>query len=227
MKRIALSKGIRSLLATLAATIQALAALPALSQPTSQTVIPDPVISITGYVSDRKGAQYTIRHNNGSMYVDMSGWPQTDLAGNSPGIVGDTITATGDFNAAFLGTRTLEADSVYNFDKRSYRTFVDRAPQSWRAYQIPENDWDENVVASVVGQVAQLGDEQFTIIVADQKIRVSTTPLRYNPLDDLGGLRLTIGDYIRVSGVPTKNFFDKPAIRAHRLTSIDLLKADT
>lgn len=192
-----------------------------------QRITPAPIISITGQIIDRQNGVYTLQHKTGRVLIDLSGWPVAGLSEDALGLMGDKVTATGNFDEAFLRTGTLEADSLYNFDRHSYSTFVGSNTSLWRAYQVPEEDWNSQIAASLVGSVTMIGEQELTMRSGTHDVTVKISPLLYNPFDDVGGPALQVGDKLRVGGVLSPRFLENRTLDAYRLTTIDLLKANS
>lgn len=188
------------------------------------------LFSISGQVVDDLDGYYVLRSDGGRTKIRFRGWPK-DLPAN-PSIlgIGDDVTVVG-----WLGPDTLtvggilDVMGVYVEDRRAYFALSASADDaSERAAPIlpPSGGFGPvNGRASLTGIISEIGDGELTLQAGDVRILVETSSLSYDPFDENGSQRLSLGDTVTVGGVLERNIKDGPRLRADRVTSIFVIIA--
>lgn len=73
----------------------------------------------------------------------------------------------------------------------------------------------------VSGLVTSIDGRVFTIDTGERELKVDTTLLPYNPMDDVGFQQVQEGDWVRASGDLAMNTFEDREIMAESVVKLD------
>lgn len=178
-------------------------------------------ISITGDVVSRVGDTFALDYGEGIISVEMDDWDfHNEAALINPG---ETVTVRGKIDHDFYEAKTIEADSVYVFDRSTYyyANDVDEEGSAYWRYSFydparaPEGTW-----FGVAGKVTDVDGTEFKMDTGYSKVTVETAYLDYNPLDDIGFQQIDVGDRVYVSGNLDRIFFDDNEIEADSVITL-------
>jgi len=215
-----------------AATVFLLASTPddSIAQDLSHEQSMQSLFSISGQVVDALDGHYVVKSEGGRTKIRFRGWP-SDLSGDRSVLgIGDNVTAVG-----WLGLDALTADGildivgVYVEDRHAYFALSGSdvsASKSPAPILLPSGGFGPvDGRASLTGIISEIEDGELNVRAGDIRILVETSSLSYNPFDDIGIQRLTLGDTVTVGGVLEQNAEDGPRLRADRVTTIFVISA--
>ena len=187
---------------------------------------PGSLLSVSGQVVDMVGGHYVVRHDDGRIEVDFSGWPR-DIPGDVPIVgIGDNVRVTGRMHADFVRTGTLDAIAVYVEDRHAYFSLSEHAapgeqPAAPLVFPIDALRREGN--ASISGAVIALREEGFILASGGVEVSIDTSPLFYDPFDPIGIQRLQAGDLVHVSGTLGGGFPEERVMRAQSVTKVYII----
>lgn len=175
-------------------------------------------ITLSGTVASSTTERFILDYGEGLIVVEMDDWDWYDEANQLR--PGDRVTVYGRLDADAYETRTIEAESVYVFDRRTFYLASDADEEDYLGYGY---DWGapaEGTWMTVVGTIEEIQGRELVLDTATSKIRVDTSELGYNPLDEVGLQRLARGDRVSVSGRLDLGFFERKEIVADTIVSL-------
>lgn len=184
-------------------------------------------IAVTGIITSIADENLRVSYGMGELTVSMAGWDwRQDGAQKAPPplSVGENVTVTGTVDAALFDRRMLRAQSVYVQDRQSYFTATSReatrSPWSLRGMPISAHYGRDPVTVRLAGEVATVGQDEFSIEVGSLLVTISTASMTYNPLDEIGRQQIRSGDWVQVGGKLSSRLFKDRRLDAKRITSI-------
>lgn len=174
-------------------------------------------IGLTGTVAAASDDQFTLDHGEGIIVVEMDDWDS--LPDGKPINAGENVRVTGRLDKTFLTSRSIEAGTVYVYDRNTYYTAnpadEERIANSYVYTVVPaDGTW-----LNVEGTVKQISNREFVLDTGVSLIEVDTIEMGYNPLDDIGVQRIDVGDRVSVYGEVEKHLFDNRELHATAITS--------
>ncbi|GAB4137302.1 MAG: hypothetical protein Tsb0016_02380 [Sphingomonadales bacterium] len=177
-------------------------------------------ISLTGTVASAADETFTLDYGDGLITVEMDEWEwyEDDTLRIMPG---EKVTVYGRIDDGFYQMRTIEAGSVYSFDRATYYYASSADEESDPIYYYttptlaPEGSW-----VSMTGTVTEKSGREFTLDTGWREISVDTASMLYNPLDDQGMQQISIGDRVSVSGQIDDALFDERELSAELIVSL-------
>lgn len=174
-------------------------------------------ITLTGNVVDSDYERFRLDYGEGLITVEMDDWDWYDEADHI--LPGDRVTVYGRIDADLYEKRTIEADSVYVYDRNTYYYANDADEEGFVYYSnfvaIPDGTW-----MSVSGTVASIDGRELVLDTGVSKIQVDTINMPYNPLDEVGYQKIKKGDRISVWGRLDLDFFEKREIQADSIVTL-------
>ena len=210
---------------TLMQAISAIGAAAAIAVPASVTAEihgkPDGSwVSLSGQVASPTPNAFTLDYGEGTITVETDDW---DSIGDAWVIgEGDKVTVYGRVDDGLYQNKRIEAGSIYIQDLDTMVTAPsavdeeDPVPVTYTYLSVPA-DYD----FQVAGTVTSISGREFTIDTNDRKVSVDTMQMGYNPLDDVGLVRIKEGDFVSVSGDLDLNVFDEAEISAETIVSFN------
>lgn len=180
-------------------------------------------IMLTGDIVAVYGDNFALDYGDGLVTVELDDWDYFDEADRL--IVGDTVTVHGEVDADFYQEPTVEASSVYSYDRSTfyYASDADGQDIDMRIYSFvapaPEGTW-----FGLTGTVQDIEGSEFVLDTGLNHISVETAHLENNPMDDEGHQKINVGDAVYVSGRLDKHVFDENEINANRVVSLNTKK---
>lgn len=215
-----------------AATVFLLASAPdaSIAQDISHEQSMESLFSISGQVVDAPGGYYVVRSEGGRTKIRFRGWP-SDLPGDRSVLsIGDNVTAVG-----WLGPDALTVDGildivgVYVEDRHAYfvlsQSEVSSSKSAASIFPPSGGFGPVDGRTSLTGVISEIGEDELTLRAGDVQIPTETSSLSYDPFDDIGSQRLSLGDTVTVGGILERNAEKGPRLRAARVTSIFVISA--
>lgn len=175
------------------------------------------VFTLSGQVVDAVGGNRILRHGGGLVEVNFRGWPERAPDGPRIMGVGDVVTVTGWLDENFIDTGSLDILGVYVADRRAFFALGEAARsdgEERRPLVVPTDTLGREGDASMAGTIVELRADGFLLQAGPAEVVVDTSPLFYNPYDDVGVQVLESGDRVHVSGTLGTNFPEQPVIHA-------------
>ncbi len=170
-------------------------------------------VTLSGLVVDKGPGTFTLDYGKGLITVEMDDWDWYDESDVI--FMNDRVTVSGRIDSDFYEQTSLEASSVWVKDINTY---------------FYANDADEEEILNIValnqpgitytGTVTSVGDHEFTMKTGDQEIRVDTSELGFNPLDDKGYLKIEEGEFVSASGLMVDPWFDSRELVANSVREL-------
>lgn len=180
-------------------------------------------VTLTGEVVHATDRSFTLDYGQGVILVEMNEWGPLDQWGplrDGKAIhAGETVRVTGLMDKAFFEKQTIEAGTVYVYDRNTvYASGKDRTRTVSYAYAYdlppPLGTW-----VDLQGTVASVDEREFVIRTSGGPITVNTIDMAYNPLDEIGVQRIEKGDLVSVFGEVEPDLFGNLEIHAENVTS--------
>jgi uncharacterized protein YdeI (BOF family) len=172
-------------------------------------------VTVSGKVTMATGVYFILDKGSESIKVEMDDW---DWYKEGYKILkGDNVIVHGRIDHDFLEKRTIEAGSVYvkSLNTYFYASSDDEEFEPYASsYYWKTKDIPEGVVVELTGHIDSVSGRKFILNTGTRKIKVDTSTLAYNPLDDEGFFKISKGDRVRVSGKIEENWFSKNKINA-------------
>ncbi len=177
-------------------------------------------ISLTGTVASAADETFTLDYGEGLITVEMDEWAwyEDDKLRIMPG---EKVTVYGRVDDGFYQARTIEAGSVYSFDRATYYYASSADEEGDPIYYYttptlaPEGSW-----VSMTGTVTAKSGREFTLDTGWREVSVDTASMLYNPLDDQGMQQISIGDRVSVMGQIDDALFDERELSADSIVSL-------
>lgn len=172
------------------------------AQQQGQQQTPDPLsqpddtwISLEGMVEAVESNGFRLDYGEGTVTIEMP----TGMAEQEGLASGQAVIVSGMITDDLFRMTAIEAESVW---VEPLGRFVFQTEDA-REGRVPITVVPGQVVrarAVAQGTVTSVDDGVFTLNTGDQAIRVNTSELSYNPLDNQGYQRIRVGDRVRVTG---------------------------
>ncbi|MCF7838526.1 MAG: hypothetical protein K9N49_07830 [Candidatus Marinimicrobia bacterium] len=168
-------------------------------QPNPYLKADDSWISISGTAVNPMDDSFTLDYGPGTVTVEVGDWVW--YSDNKVLIDGDKVTVYGRIDDDLFETTSIEASSVYVESLGSY--FY--ATAATEEYGVAYDYWfvpAPIVVGSmnVRGTVTMVSGREFMIDTGTRTLKVDTSTMGYNPMDDLGYQQIDKGDLVSVTG---------------------------
>jgi hypothetical protein len=166
-------------------------------------------INISGIIESVGPDTFSLDYGEGIVVVEMDDGDRDADAYKL--LAGDKVAVSGRVDDDFFEATTIEAGSVYVESRGTifFASSIDEeAAEGFAAAIVSPVDVSKTVVQ---GTVAVVDDDEFVI---DSGIRVDTAELGYNPLDDEGYQKITVGDRVKVVGTMESELFDSHELMA-------------
>lgn len=172
-------------------------------------------VSLEGRVIESNADYFILRTNARDIIVEMDDYDQTSEGYNI--LIGDEVVVYGRLDKDFLEKAKVEADNVYVKGIDTY-FFASSEDEEGGPYYSDYNEYFDDLKAgteiNVVGRVTSINGKSFLLGKGDRSVKVDTTDMLYNPLDNVGFKRIRLGDKVRVSGYLDKKVFARHEVDA-------------
>lgn len=206
-----------SLLSAGPAAIALCAAVPAAAQ-TPRTADNGEWLTLSGSVVSSSSDSFMLDYGGKTIKVEMDDY---DWYADNPVIKGDHVTVTGRMDADFWEKRKIEASSVYvkSLNTMYFASAADEEGAMSPVLRIDPLTNGESV--SLTGRVAAINGDELTLDAGLLNYTVDVGSLGYDPLDNDGPQRISVGDRISVMGrMDDADLFDNREIDAKVLTEL-------
>jgi uncharacterized protein YdeI (BOF family) len=180
----------------------------------------DSWVSLTGTVANSGAERFLLDYGSGAITVEMDDWDSYDDTARLRD--GERVTVYGFIDSDFYQSRSIEAQSVYVFERNTYYfASGDDEEDLWYTYHggyfmdVPEGSW-----VTVAGTVTDVSGGEFKVKTAGGDIMVDVDRMSYNPLDEDGYQRIDVGDRVTVTGTIDDEFFEGKEIKARTITTM-------
>ncbi len=175
-------------------------------------------ITINGSVESVTVDSFELDYGDGMVTVEMD---DGDRDADAYKLVkGDKVIVSGLVDDDFYEATTIEASSV----------FVENLGTTFFASAVDEEDFDSwNIAVTapavvsetvVYGTVTKVEGDEFMVDSGLRELRVETEELGYNPLDDEGYQKISVGDRVKVTGTIDDDFFEGRELVAKTLIEL-------
>jgi len=178
----------------------------------------DSWVTVSGEVESVSPNRFILDYGKGLITVEMDDGDRDADAYKL--LEGDEVTVSGRIDDDFFERRSIEAASIY----------VENIGTTFFASSVDEEDWGTAVVqvsmpvdvsgASIIGEVTEVYDEEFTLSYGDKAIRVDVDSLGYDPLDDDGYQQIDKGDIVKVTGTFDTEIFTGRELKANTIIEL-------
>lgn len=178
-------------------------------------------VSLTGEVANTTLDGFDLDYGDGQIKVELDDWDSYD---ESQLIAdGERVTVYGRVDNALFEERTIEAGVVYVFDRNSY-IYASSADE--------EGDYEFSGVENVypylrdghwiqlTGTVDEVDGREFTLDIGYDGLRVDTSSMPYDPMDDIGYQRIDKGDRVSVWGFMDYDLFESRELKAETIVTV-------
>lgn len=176
----------------------------------------DTWISVSGTVVDPRPDSFSLDYGKGVIKVEMDDWDW--YREGSALIDGDEVTVYGLVDADLFEAKKIEANSVYVKGLNTY-FYANDADEEDAAYTVVSTP----VVVSwmdITGRVTEIDGREFTFDIGKRNIKIDTSTMPYNPMDDKGYQKIKKGDYLKVSGKMNYDLFEKNELMADSIITL-------
>lgn len=212
MKRTAISLAISSVL--VAAPTAALAAeKPPYLKPDGSW------ITLSGTVTSTAAETFTLDYGGGLATVEMDDWDWFDE--DAEILSGDKVTVYGEVDDDTFENTKIEASSVYVENLGTYFFASAKDEENFNDLDVTPTVPIDVGDLTITGTIESVDGREFTIDSASQQMKVDTTFLPYNPMDDEGYQQLEKGDFVTVTGNTEYDTFEKQELMAESVVTLD------
>lgn len=152
-------------------------------------------VSISGIVASASDESFVLDYGTDTITVEMGDWKWYN---DSKALLeGDDVIVYGRIDDNFYSDKSIEAHSVYvkQFNtffltddaKNNLTTLINFSP-------VPAG----RASMDLTGRVTNVDGRQFTLDAGSRQIRVDTSHMAYNPMDDHGYQKIKKGDRVKV-----------------------------
>lgn len=163
-------------------------------------------ISINGEIQAVDTDSFILDYGEGMITVEMD---DKDRDADAYALLkGDKVQVTGRIDDDFFETTTIEAVSVF---VENLNTTFFASGKDERTTELLDVGYGaplEVAETTLHGTVTRIGDREFTLDTDTRTVIVETLTMPYNPLDDEGYQKISVGDRVRVVGQTDLDFFN-------------------
>lgn len=178
-------------------------------------------VNLGGEVISQTGRSFLLDYGDGVITVEMDDY---DLNNEAEMInPGEHVTVFGKIDDDLYEFNKIEAESVFVKDRSKFYYANDADEETTYDWHISISDpllLNTGTWVGVRGEVSDINLTEFTIDNGFRKIRIETSYLDYNPLDDFGYQQIDVGDKVYVTGNLDRNFFKKDEIEAKSIITL-------
>ncbi len=207
--------------AGLAAGILALASTSALTSTSALAKDPKDMsdgswVTLNGVITSAGNDAFRLDYGTGTITVEMDDWDWYREGRQL--IEGDKVTVYGAIDDNFYNTTSIEAERVYvkNLNRFFYASDVDEEEATYF--------FDTRPLAvsgiSYTGRVSDIEGREFTLNTGARRIRVDTSDLGYNPMEERNLFTLANGDFVSVSGAIDDGLLKERELIAQTITTL-------
>jgi len=171
-------------------------------------------VGVGGEVAAISGDRLRLGEGPDAILVDLEGIDYFDERRTWRGLRGERVMVYGRFAE---GNRTIDASTVFLDELSSY---VHAGPEAEAAFDRWSSPAAEEGTAGIRSRVVAIDGGVLRLAYPEGTFTVDTTDLPFDPLDDDGAVRISVGDRVEVWGSLEGDLFDEPTLVAADLTLI-------
>jgi RNase P/RNase MRP subunit p29 len=182
-------------------------------------------VSLKGTVIAQNEESILLDYGQGTITVELDDWD--DLEEGELAMPGDQVTVYGTVDDSFYRDRSIEAQSIYVEGINAVLTGpspYDEEGQTVQHYRQTHFIGPSQYDIEIAGQVTSVDGRTFTIDSGERQMKVDTSMMEYNPMDERGFQQVTEGDWVRASGDLAMNTFEDREIMAESVVTLPQLK---
>lgn len=185
------------------------------TQKTAPKTAPDDTwITVSGTVVKADPDSFRLDYGEGVITVEMDDF---DFYSEGKNLMeNDEVVVYGRIDDDLFEKRTIEAESVYVKDLMTHFYASAADEEDFRSWTISPPITIGRVEVS--GIVTSIEGPVFTMDTGRREVRVDTSSLTYNPLDDIGFLQVDVGDRVKVTGTMSNALFQERVLSANWIT---------
>ncbi|MDF0751998.1 NirD/YgiW/YdeI family stress tolerance protein [Marinobacter sp. 71-i] len=212
MKRTALSLAISSALVAAPTAVLAATESPYLQSDGSW-------ITLSGTVTSTAAETFKLDYGGGLVTVEMDDWDWYEEDGEI--LSGDKVTVYGEVDDDTFENTKIEASSVYVENLGTYFFASAKDEENFNDLDVTPTVPVDVGDLTITGTVESVDGREFTIDSAAQQMKVDTTFMSYNPMDDEGYQNIDKGDFVTVTGNTEYDTFEKQELMAESVVTLD------
>ncbi|MCW8195840.1 NirD/YgiW/YdeI family stress tolerance protein [Proteobacteria bacterium 005FR1] len=175
-------------------------------------------VILSGTIESIEGEGFILDYGEDKVSVNLEDWEWADQIGQRLS-EGQQVTVSGTVDKGLFERREIEADNIYVTTDFTYYYIVDENP-AYAAQQRQREAEQEGTFLSTRGEVVEVSDKTITVQSDGNTIKVDTSELAYDPLDETGVQQIKKGDRIYVFGDIDDNFFENRTMSAESLITL-------
>ncbi|HEY9119237.1 MAG TPA: NirD/YgiW/YdeI family stress tolerance protein [Marinobacter sp.] len=176
-------------------------------------------ITLSGTVTSTAADTFTLDYGRGLVTVEMDDWDWFEEEGKV--LSGDKVTVYGEVDDDTFENTKIEASSVYVENLGTYFFASARDEENFNALDVAPTVPIDVGDLIVTGTVESVDGREFTIDSAQQAMKVDTTLMPYNPLDDEGYQKISEGDLVTITGNLDDDTFEKQELMAESVVTLE------
>lgn len=177
-------------------------------------------VSLQGTVVRQDTDALLLDYGEGTIVVEVDDWEWREEA--EPAMSGDQVTVYGRVDDGFYTDKRIEAQSIYVDDLNTVLTgpspYDEEGSVDDRRYTYYAGPTQYDM--EITGLVTSVDGRQFTIDTGERELRVDTTLMSYNPMDDIGFQQVQEGDWVRASGDLAMNTLERRELMAESVVTL-------
>lgn len=185
------------------------------TSPSPMTKPEDSWLSLEGEVASTQPDSFYLDYGEGRLLVEMDDWDWYDESRHL--LPGDRVQVTGRIDDGLYEQRSIEASSVYVRGLNTYFYASDADEESLMTgyrHSPYDADWYD-----VAGTVTAVDGREFMLDTGIRRVQVDTSEMDYNPMDDKGYQRITVGDRVKVAGSMDDDLLESRELMADAIVS--------
>ncbi len=174
-------------------------------------------VTISGTVEEVGDDYLNLNYGDKTVRVDMS---DRDWFEDSKSLLkGEQISIVGKVDENLFSKNSIEAESVYVKGMNSYFFTAKSANTTPMAVVFQFEEVEQNPV-NLTGTVESIDGEEFVLDTGVITMTVDTDELGYDPFDDEGFQKVTVGDRVQVAGELDFGVLEDTEVKVKRLTTL-------
>lgn len=181
-------------------------------------------VSLKGTVIAQNQEAILLDYGQGTITVELDDWD--DLEEGELAMPGDQVTVYGTIDDSFYSEKSIEAQSIYVEDINAVLTGPSPYDEEGQLLSRRSTDFmgPSRYDIEIAGMVTSVDGRTFTIDSGNRQIKVDTSMMDYNPLDERGFQNVKKGDWVRASGDLAMNTLEDRELVAESVVTLPQLK---
>lgn len=177
------------------------------------------LIDVSGTIVSTSADSFYLDYGEGLILVEMEGWQWYEQRRSQ--IDGDDVTVYGRMDEELLSREVIRASSIFVEDLNTFY-YSSRGDKEFNpraiTYSLPVVSRGHQM--NITGTVENIEGRQFTLETGIGSVRVDTSKMIYNPLDDIGYQIIQPGDRVAVASRLQRGFFSAREVDAEAIISL-------